>query len=216
MEEQKQPENIDNKDSAGNPDKQQNLSKHEKRMLKEQKKEAERTELGKEKKSRLAKKSITKYSIIGIVLILVIVGSYYLIFKPVKEFDPFYKGFYHWHANLGISVCGQPAQLRCATGMCGPMSMHHHNDDIIHLEGNSIAKEKDIALGVFFNGQNLDFSSTSLLGKKNGDLCEDGQPGMVKMYVNGAENSEFENYILKSCDSGNIRQDCEKIELKFE
>ena len=192
------------------------MTKHEKKQLKKQQKHEEKQEHHESKSKKELKSKTAKYSIISIVVILVILGSYFFVIKPIKEFKPIHTGAYHWHANFEISICGELAQVRCGAGMCGPMNLHHHNDNTIHIEGNTIAKQEDISLGKFFDGLNLEFSETNLLGKKNGDLCPDGQPGTVKMFVNEQPNNEFGNYILKKCESANIKQDCEKIELRFE
>jgi len=192
------------------------LTKHEKKQLKREQKHEEKQQTQESKSNKELKRKITKYSIAAAIIILIILGGYYFIVKPVREFNPIHKGFYHWHSNIEVSVCGEPAKLRCGAGMCGPMTLHHHNDDIIHIEGNTIAKEEDISLGKFLDGINLEFSGTNLFGKNNGDLCPNGQQGTVKMYVNGQPNMEFDNYILNRCESQNIKQDCEKIELKFE
>ena len=53
-------------------------------------------------------------------------------------------------------------------------------------------------------GQN--FKNDELLDKKNGDLCN-GQPGKVKVLVNGKENSQLKNYVIKDGD---------KYEVQFE
>ncbi len=193
-----------------------NLTSHEKRELKEKQREQEKADSEKKKSNEKLRKNIFKWGVTIIIFALIIFSIYNFVFKPLKDFKPVHSEAYHWHANFKVSVCGEQVQIKCGAGMCGPMNLHHHNDNTIHIEGSVIAKEKDISLGKFFEGLRLDFSETSLLKKKNGDLCPNGSSGTVKMYVNGQQNNEFENYILKKCDSQNIKQDCDNIEIKFE
>ena len=53
------------------------------------------------------------------------------------------------------------------------------------------------------------------MNKRNGDMCGE-KAGRVTMYVNGAENNEFRNFIFRPCESKNIEQDCDLIIVKFE
>lgn len=61
--------------------------------------------------------------------------------------------------------------------------MHTHDiDNVIHMEYNGLVKENDLKLGKFFE----------IWGRK---FEEDR-----KMLVNGKENLEFENYIMRDSD----------------
>ena len=123
-----------------------NLTSHEKKELKKQEKEKSR--LDSEKK--YSKKKIVKYAVLGLIILLVVFGLYKMV-SNVKDFDPYYKGSFHWHSNINMFICGKEVKLRCNSNICGPMFTHHHNDDIIHTEGNVIAKKEDISLGSFFD-----------------------------------------------------------------
>lgn len=206
-------------DQNNTPQENNDLTQHEKKQIKKQQKEQERQQLHESKSKKESTGKIIKYGIMGAIILLIIFGGYFFVIKPIQGFQPYHEGFYHWHANFEVSVCGQSAQIRCGASLCGPMTMHHHNDNIIHIEGNTIAKKEDLAIGKFFDGINVVFTDTQLLNKNNGDLCDNGQPGNVKMYVNGQPNNEFGNYVPNRCDAGStaeIRQQCDKIELKFE
>src|SRR3990172_13378204 len=97
----------------------------------------------------------------------------------------------HWHALLDIEICGEKQDIRggktsgnmADSAMYGPHLLHHHNDNTIHIEGQ-IMKKEDIALGNFFDGIDVPFDKDKIMDKKNGDLCPDGRPGVLKMYVN--------------------------------
>lgn len=194
----------------------ENLTSHEKKEMKKQQKEEEIEKREKLISKEKLSKNTKKYAIITVVILLILVGGYYFIIKPIKDFKPFHDKPYHWHANLKVSICGVPAQIRCPGSMCGPMNLHHHNDDIIHMEGSFVANKNDLALGKFFEGLGIKFSENEILGKKNGDLCPDGKAGKVSMYVNNLVNTEFGSYIPSFCESENIKEDCDQIDIRFE
>ena len=103
--------------------------------------------------------------------------------------------------------------------MCGVETTHHHNDDIIHMEGNGvITKKEDLSLGNFFDAISIPFNEMQIMNKKNGDLCN-GKPGKVHLYIDGKENNEYRNYVPSRCDAqdvGEIHDRCNHIEVKFE
>ena len=112
------------------------------------------------------------------------------------------RGEVHWHAYIDLNICGQKVDLPCpeTSGIvhgeeyCGTPMLHHHRDNTLHIEGR-IKKKEDIALGKFFDAINETFDKDKILDKKNGDLCPDGRPGLVKMYVNGQPRTDFRDYI---------------------
>ncbi len=192
---------------------------HEKKELKRQQKEQEKKQVHEQKSSKKFNKNIVTYGLVALAVLVIVIAGYFFLIKPIKEFDPYYEGLYHWHANLNIIACGQPVQLRCAGSLCGPMNLHHHNDEIIHMEGSSIAQKSDLALGKFFEAINVPFSETQISNWKNGDVCPNGNPGEVHMYVDGVRNNEFTNYVPTKCDAqaaAKVRQQCDKIEIRFE
>ncbi len=117
-------------------------------------------------------------------------------------------GHVHWHAALLLEVCGEPRDLPAEVGsglahgqgMAGTPLMHHHHDGTIHIEG-IIQKPEDIALGKFTDSIGLAFDSDTLMEKTNGDECSPGEPGQVKMSVNGVPNTDFRNYVLKATEN---------------
>lgn len=109
----------------------------------------------------------------------------------------------HWHPEIAITIKGQPVEIPANIGM-GPVhaDMHTHKiNDQIHVEMQRAVRKEDIRVGKFFDIWGTQFSSTCIL-----DSCN-GPDGTVKMFVNGKENTEFENYLM---------QDKDKIEIKYE
>ena len=195
------------------------LTHHEKKELKKQQKEQEKHSSHESKSKKNTNRKYVNYGITAIILLLIIVGGYYFIIKPIKGFQPFTSGPVHWHANFEVFLCGERQDFTTGydfeKNRLGSHILHSHNDNVIHIEGQ-IPKREDIAIGNFFDLIGVPFSSTQIMDKTNGDLCTSGEPGTVKMIVNGEPNNEFRDFIPKACESPNIKQDCDKIEIRFE
>lgn len=109
----------------------------------------------------------------------------------------------HWHVTLNIKIKGEDVAIPAGIGLGAVHNpIHTHDpDDVVHLEFDGIVKKEDVALKNFFKVWGKDFSKESILGNKTGD------GGTVKMFINGKENTEFENYLM---------QDGDKIEIVYE
>lgn len=121
----------------------------------------------------------------------------------IPESDIISNAGIHYHPHLSITIKGENVPIPAGIGM-GAMehSIHTHEPDgIVHLEFSGVVKKEDTKLGVFFKIWGKDFSKDSIMGHKTGD------GGTVKFKVNGVENVEFENYLMKDGD---------KIEIIYE
>lgn len=109
----------------------------------------------------------------------------------------------HYHPHLTITIKGENIPIPKGIGLGAIESpIHIHEDDgIVHLEYQGVVKIEDTKLGKFFEVWGKDFSKNSIMGHKT------GEGGTVKMKVNGADNTEFENYLMKDGD---------KIEIIYE
>ena len=67
------------------------------------------------------------------------------------------------------------------------------------MEMQGVVIKDDTKLAYFFRVWGKDFNSTKLFDKTN------GPDGTVKMMVNGQENKEFENYLMKDSDRIEVR-----------
>lgn len=108
------------------------------------------------------------------------------------------KGPVHWHADLEIEICGEPYFLPTIEGFSnqvGTELVHTHEDMRIHVEG-PVMEEEDASLGAFFEEQGVPFSAAEIADKKNGDLCPDGKPGKVRIFINSQEIFEFDRHII--------------------
>ncbi|PIN81887.1 hypothetical protein COV11_00845 [Candidatus Woesearchaeota archaeon CG10_big_fil_rev_8_21_14_0_10_30_7] len=116
-------------------------------------------------------------------------------------------GSVHWHPKISIIIDGEqvsiPSDLGYGTGkmvdthLSGMrMSPIHTHDSggTIHLENNNpSSKPETLSLGYFFYVWNKTFNSTCIF-----EYCTD--KGSLKLFVNGKENFEFENYLMRDKD----------------
>ena len=109
----------------------------------------------------------------------------------------------HYHPHLSVTIKGENVPIPQGLGLGAVHNpIHTHDPDgIIHLEFEGVVRKDDTKLGRFFEIWDKDFSKDSIMGNKT------GEGGTVKMKVNGAENTEFENYLMKDGD---------KIEIIYE
>lgn len=141
-----------------------------------------------------------KFSIIGIIVLVVFAGIGYLAIKPESSVldnpnnEIISKNGLHWHSHLSIYVKAVEQDLPKNIGIGAlHMPLHTHEEDgTIHMEFSGLVRKRDLTLGKFFKIWGKDFYS---FGKT------------AVMTVNGQLNTEFENYVMKDND---------RIELKYE
>ncbi|HEY4487707.1 MAG TPA: hypothetical protein VI483_03015 [Candidatus Paceibacterota bacterium] len=134
---------------------------------------------------------------IGAVVILVI-ASIFILPSP-KVIDPndpnvVATNGLHWHPQLAIYVKGEKIEIPQNIGIGAVHQPMHTHDDLplIHLEFPALVRTQDITLGRFFE----------IWGK---DMRSFGPN--VKMTVNGKENTEYEDYIMRDGDEIELRYD---------
>lgn len=181
------------------------LSKYE---LKKQKKEQEK----KQREQNNNKKSALKP--LGIVFASVVLlgggGWWILSQEPAPESDSeiIAKNGIHWHPELSIVIKGEKSEIPANIGLgITHSSVHTHDPDgVIHLEFSGMVRTDDIRLGRFFKEWDKTFTSGCIF-----EFC-DGEEEAVKMLVNGEENHDFENYIMRDGDKIEIMYEAIKLE----
>ncbi len=150
-------------------------------------------------------KKFIKTSLITVLIAGPIIGlTWYAATRPpTPETDIVSKSGIHWHPTLTITVKGKNQEIPANIGLgVTEQTIHtHDNSGILHLEIQGLVKKEDIVLGRFFKIWGKQFTLECIF-----DSCN-GLGGNVKMFVNGKENKEFDNYLM---------QDKDKIEIKYE
>jgi len=154
----------------------------------------------------------TKVIIVGIFLTIVgVVGVSFFLTKDagtnVADSEIVAKTGIHWHPKLSISINGKNQELSNGIGLTGSVhqKIHTHDEDykdgVVHMEMSGVVSKDDTKLGNFFRIWGKEFNSTQIFDKKN------GPQRTVKIIVNGKQNTDFENYLMKDKD---------QIEIKYE
>ena len=140
--------------------------------------------------------------IISAVVVALLVGGTFLS-RSLTSADPsvITTAGIHWHPRLTILVKGAavpiPANIGVGPAFAGRASygdggmamtaIHTHEDmPVIHLEFSGVVRTRDIVLGQFFEIWGRDMRS---FGEN------------MRMTVNGAENTEYENYQMRDGDT---------------
>jgi len=182
------------------------LSKHELKELRRKEKE-EQIRLEEEKiKSKKTKKNVIKYSIIGLVVLLVFYFLFNLFSGPKVEF--YTKEAIHWHASYDVYICGKkvqvPENLPSGEHHLGLPLLHTHADGLIHIEGK-IYKKEDITFGAYMDAIGVPFNTDMIMEYKNDGMCNDGKNNKVRVLINGEENVDPRNYVVRDKDRIEVR-----------
>lgn len=171
----------------------QELTRHERRLLVKQEKVAQ--------SQKQERQHQIKFWLGALLIIGMIIAGGYLLFKssvkhlPAQTYTP---APVHWHALVDIAICGQKRDLpKGASGEIGTPLLHSHNDNTIHVEGR-VVRPEDIMLGKFFDVIGVPFDKDRIMEKKNDDVCPNGQPGTVKMFVNNVPSNDFRDFVPKA------------------
>ncbi len=183
----------------------EDLSKHEIKEMKRTEREESRVSAS----ENAGRKKIIKSSVKWGILILVLAGIVLLFYRAAKissDFEPYTEGSVHWHADFDVFLCGERldfSSLGGANTHVGSPLLHTHGDHKVHIEG-AVSRAEDISIGNFFTAIGHKLSSNSFDDYTNeNDRC--GGDNSVVLLVNGEENPEFENYILKDGDVIEVR-----------
>lgn len=147
------------------------------------------------KKQRL--KKLFLWSLSGIFAIAMIGGlAWYIMTRPpIPKDDIVSRNGFHWHPELTIYVKGEKQEIPANIGIGAVHQPIHTHDDngsgVVHMEFQGLVKKQDTTLGQFFKNW----------GKGMRSFGEN-----MKMTVNGRENTEYENYMMRDKD---------KIELRY-
>lgn len=144
-------------------------------------------------------RTIIIIAVVGIVLL--VGGSYFSKSLASKDPNTVATSGLHWHPELEIYVHGEKQEIPQNVGLGVVHSPIHTHDDVpvLHMEFSGKVVQDDTRLGNFFQIWEKEFSSEQIFEYKN------GPEGIVRMEVNGVENTEFENYRMHDGDKIVIR-----------
>ncbi len=134
-------------------------------------------------------------------------------------------GSQHVHADWKIYVGGKPLDLSSYSHM-QRMNEGKSVSSFIHVDSGAPAPEKTgdvlhmhakgVPLSMFFESVGMNFSK-ECIELSNTKYCSSGNKSL-KMFVNGKENNEFENYVFIDLDkilitygTGNVEEQLESI-----
>lgn len=168
------------------------LSKKERKELRHGQRLDEKQRLARQR----AMKRMTKIAL-GAIIIGVGIGAFvwYIITRPsIPEEEILSRNGLHWHPELAIFVKGKKTGISANIGLGAVHNPIHTHDPsgIIHLEFQSLVRKDDVKLVRFFEVWDKNFMEFG---------------SSVRMIVNGEENAELQNYVMKDGD---------KIELRYE
>jgi len=112
----------------------------------------------------------------------------------------------HWHAGVEFDLCGAGFNMPLETGPLDEQHTHKernylHFHELLKTDksGTEVLNPDELQVGEFFDFLNVPFNETCFNGYCTGDLC-DGQPGVLRMVVNGESNDEFDEYSWRDGD----------------
>lgn len=156
-------------------------------------------------------KTETKVILIGAILtVLFVIGAVFLLSKGedvnVPEDQIISRKGIHWHPRITILIKGEKQEIPADFGLGAIHSpIHTHAADskegVLHLEMSGLVTKDETKFSRWFQLWGKQFNPNCIFDKCN------GSDGTVKMFVNGIENNEFDNYLMKDGD---------RIEIKYE
>ena len=130
---------------------------------------------------------------LGLVLVILANTAYLVGSTLYVNFKSASKGPVHWHADFEVWDCGVEIELidpKPPSNRVGSPLLHEHNDKEIHVE-EAFFDERNVSLGAFFivvggdlHSDYLKFpTKEGIIERRNGDLCSDGQPGILQVFL---------------------------------
>jgi hypothetical protein len=147
----------------------------------------------------------------GIIVAVVAIFLGLVLFRETSTASPRIGD--HWHAAYEIIICG----TRQPPLPSFPGGVHTHGDGYIHLHPQFASEEgRGASLVRFFEYAGRALGSGGVLTRdtlqvpgdprvfRNGDICQEGpdqgQPGVVQVFVNGERRLDFEDYVPRDGD----------------
>lgn len=113
----------------------------------------------------------------------------------------------HQHMQMDIKVCGEAKILPYETGDLQKLHTHVETGKV-HFHGllpvdpvtRAVTDYSQMTMSNLFSELKVPISNNGIYDFKNGDSCPNARIGNLKVSVNGQEQKDFLNYILKDSD----------------
>lgn len=179
------------------------LTKKERRELRREEKRVEQEKTRKVK----GRKNIFVWAIVFALVAAGGFGIYRYLFGSSGEdtaFDPTnscvtHSGGMHIHSELRIVINGEAQEIPANIGVSPGCMRPIHTHDATGKLHNEFPQHRNFTLGEFFKIWDKTFSSSQIL-----DYTAD-ETHKIRMTVNGEDNADFDNLILKDGDKIEIR-----------
>lgn len=147
---------------------------------------------------------------ITIAIVVILIGGVFLLTKQqseeasVPEAQIVSRRGIHWHPRLTVLIKTEKQDIPADFGLGAVHSpIHTHAADskegVLHMEMSGLVTKDETKLNKWFQLWSKQFNSNCIFAKCN------GPEGTVKMTINGEENKEFDNYLMKDGDNIEIR-----------
>ena len=113
----------------------------------------------------------------------------------------------HWHLHADINVCDEAKIFPYETGDLQKLHTHVETNKV-HWHGllpvepvtRAVTDYSQMKMSNLLSELKVPISNNGIYDFKNGDSCPNGRIGNLKVSVNGQEQKDFLNYILKHGD----------------
>jgi len=136
---------------------------------------------------------------------------YYSTAEQIEEFDECYERgcikTFHMHVKLNFELCGENIKLPLEHGPLDGVHSHKRRNSIHFHEKLSydnttgkLINTTPLQLSEVMNEFDIRFNERCVQNYCKGDICEKGEPGTVRMFVNDKPSTEFDRYVWKDGD----------------
>ncbi len=106
---------------------------------------------------------------------------------------------HHYHADFAVFLDGKQVDFNNEKYFVKSAFMHVENDDpeeagkVLHMHAEGVP------LWLFFESVGIEFTDKCFILDTGEEYCNDNE-NTLKMYLNGEENSEYQNYVFQDHD----------------
>ena len=181
------------------------MSRHEKKEIKRHKEEERKEEINKKVKS----KKMKKWIIVAVIIIALVAGGYYAFTlipsSPSSNVVVGPAGSTHIHQDIKVYMNGKAIDFS--------QPKYQLRSRLVHFEGGdgNVMHTHATGMTLGYALETMGIQLTDCLAIDGTKYCDEGNK-TVKVYVNGATNSEFGDYLMKDLDKILVSYGSEPVE----